>query len=80
MECFGDIFMKKRRFWAQLAGVQKLPIERRTTKWLKLEKKIQSELEEVLHQEELLLFQRSREEWIASRNRNVRLRLVHENF
>ena len=72
--------MKKRRFWAQLAGVQKLPIERRTTKWLKLEKKIQSELEEVLHQEELLLFQRSREEWIASGNRNVRLRLVHENF
>ena len=39
---------------------------------LKLEKKIQQELDIVLNQEELLWFQKSREEWITSGDRNTR--------
>ena len=44
----------------------------RSTKLLKLERKLQNDLEEVLKQEELLLFQRSREEWIISGDRNTK--------
>ena len=39
---------------------------------LKLEKKIQQELDIVLNQEELLWFQKSREEWITSGDKNTR--------
>ena len=39
---------------------------------LKLEKKIQQELDIVLNQEELLWFQKSREKWITSGDRNTR--------
>ena len=38
----------------------------------KLEKKLQQELETILSQEELLWFQKSREEWIHSEDRNTK--------
>ncbi|XP_019200030.1 PREDICTED: uncharacterized protein LOC109193611 [Ipomoea nil] len=38
---------------------------------LKLDRNLRKELEEILHQEELLWFQRSREEWIVSGDRNT---------
>ena len=38
----------------------------------KLEKKLQQELETILNQEELLWFQKSRDEWIHSGDRNTK--------
>lgn len=39
---------------------------------IKLERKIRKELEETLHQEEMLWFQKAREEWIASGDHNTK--------
>lgn len=44
---------------------------------IKLERKIRKNLEEILFQEEVYMFQRSREDWVVSRDRNTKLYLYH---
>ena len=71
-ECFGNVFRNKRRLWARIEGVQRKLTERRTNNLLKLEKKLQRELDLILRQEELIWFQRSCEDWINSGGRNTK--------
>lgn len=69
---FGNIHKKKRRLEARLEGIQRAMDTRRDTNLIKLESKLRMELEDVLYQEELLWYQRSREEWITSGDRNTK--------
>lgn len=69
---FGNIIHRKRRVIARLEGIQRKWSIQPRFDLLKLNKKLQKELEEILLQEEMLWFQRSREEWIISRDRNTR--------
>lgn len=69
---FGCIAKKKNRLMARIAGVQKKLLNDKHEGLFKLDRKLQKELEEVLRQEELHWFQKSREEWIVSGDRNTR--------
>ena len=69
---FGKNFARKRGLWARLAGVQKHLSSWRSSNLIKLERKLQKELDSFLDQEELLWFQKSREDWITSGDRNTR--------
>jgi len=70
-DTFGNIFHKKKIVLARLGGIQtKLAISYHGG-LAKLEKKLSDEYQEILYQEELLWFQRSREEWIISGDRNT---------
>ena len=71
-DCFGNIHRKKRRLLAKLKGEQSNIVEKGKTHLLKLERKLLAELDLVLKQEELLRFQKSREDWITLRDRNTR--------
>ena len=68
---FGDIFKRKRRLQARIQGVQWLLTEGRVASLLKLETKLHKELDDVLLQEEILWFQKSREKWIKDGERNT---------
>lgn len=58
---FGNIFKKKNRLYARIAGIQRR-MDNHTNKALfKLEAKLKKELDEVLKQEELHWYQKSRE-------------------
>ena len=70
-ESFGNIFKKKMRLWARLEGVKNILATNYSNGLLKLEKKLQQELALVVNQEELLWYQRSREDWIKSGDRNT---------
>ncbi|XP_019190732.1 PREDICTED: uncharacterized protein LOC109185205 [Ipomoea nil] len=70
-DVFGNIFQRKKRVMARLCGVQYRLAEYCRSDLLKLDCKLRKEMEEILYQEELLWFQRSREEWIVSRDRNT---------
>ncbi|XP_019173843.1 PREDICTED: uncharacterized protein LOC109169419 [Ipomoea nil] len=61
---FGNIFQRKNRTLARLKGVQRCLCTKVTPNLLRLERKLREELENTLYQEELLWYQRSREEWI----------------
>ncbi|XP_019160127.1 PREDICTED: uncharacterized protein LOC109156749 [Ipomoea nil] len=68
---FGNIFIRKRMLLARLGGIQsrlEISFHRGLAK---LKRKLRAELEETLYHEELLWFQKSREEWIASGDRNT---------
>ncbi|XP_019157735.1 PREDICTED: uncharacterized protein LOC109154388 [Ipomoea nil] len=69
---FGSIFQRKKRVLVRIEGVQKALANRPRSDLIKLNKKLQKELEEILNQEELYWFQKSREDWIASGDRNTR--------
>ena len=71
-EEFGHIEKRKKRLWARLEGIQKVLATPGKRHLLKLEKKLQTELESTLNQEEIMWFQRSREEWIRSGESNTR--------
>ncbi|XP_021845043.2 uncharacterized protein [Spinacia oleracea] len=70
-EEFHNIFRKKQELWARLEGVQK----RMSIRWdrglVKLESKLRRELDDVLHQEEMIWFQKSRLEAIKDGDRNT---------
>ncbi|XP_019172110.1 PREDICTED: uncharacterized protein LOC109167542 [Ipomoea nil] len=68
---FGNIFHKKKKLLARINGVQRSLAIRPRADLIKLGRKLRTELEDVLYQEELLWFQRSREEWIESGDRNT---------
>lgn len=69
---FGNVFHRKKRILARIKGVQDRMTYQVRPEWIKLDKKLRQELEEVLFQEELIWFQRSREEWINSGDRNTK--------
>ncbi|XP_031116716.1 uncharacterized protein LOC116020380 [Ipomoea triloba] len=68
---FGNIFQRKRRAIARIRGVQRSLAVHFRSDLIKLDRKLRAELENILYQEELLWFQRSREEWIVSGDRNT---------
>ena len=69
---FGNVFQRKRKLWARLEGVQRKLTKKKIFGMIKLERKIQKELETTLQREELIWYQRSREDWIASGDRNTK--------
>ena len=71
-ETFGNIFKRKRILLARLGGTQRA-LECNPNPFLfDLEKKLCAEYNEVLNQEELLWFQKSRENWVQLGDRNTR--------
>ncbi|XP_019186593.1 PREDICTED: uncharacterized protein LOC109181296 [Ipomoea nil] len=68
---FGNIFKRKRIFLSRINGIQKVLARTHHRGLEKLEHKLREELEATLHQEELLWYQKSREEWICSGDRNT---------
>lgn len=68
---FGNIFNRKRKLSARLVGIQKAMTANNHRGLIKLEHKIRKELEAVLYQEEIFWFQKAREEWICSGDRNT---------
>ncbi|XP_019171055.1 PREDICTED: uncharacterized protein LOC109166615 [Ipomoea nil] len=60
-ESFGNIHQRKKRLLARIEGVQRNLARHNRADLLRLEKNLRGELDEVLYQEELLWFQRSRE-------------------
>ncbi|XP_038687586.1 uncharacterized protein LOC119986972 [Tripterygium wilfordii] len=69
---FGSIFKRKKRLWARIGGVQSRLAVSFSTRLHRLELKLRKELDMVLYQEELLWYQKSREEWIKSGDRNTK--------
>ncbi|GLT96250.1 hypothetical protein SLE2022_138910 [Rubroshorea leprosula] len=68
---FGNIYRKKRLLKARITGIQNSP-RYSTSSWLqRLEVSLLGEYQQVLYEEELLWFQKSRVDWIASRDRNT---------
>nr|GLL36006.1 uncharacterized protein LOC109174175 [Ipomoea trifida] len=47
-------------------------VKKRNNGLIKLETKLRKELDDVLHEEEIYWYQRSREQWIASGDRNTK--------
>ncbi|XP_021775573.1 uncharacterized protein LOC110739421 [Chenopodium quinoa] len=68
---FHNIFKKKRNLLARIAGVQRALALQKARDLIKLESKLRGELDEVLAQEELLWYQKSRVDWIKDGDRNT---------
>lgn len=67
---FGNIHYNK--LLRRLEGIQN-KLDTVNLLWIiKLERKIRKELEEVLHQEEIMWFRQAREQWITSGDRNTK--------
>lgn len=71
-EVFGNIFWKKRTLEARLRGIHKTLETCDILGLLILEVDLQKEYNDVLHQEELLWFQKSRERWVRFGDRNTK--------
>lgn len=69
---FGNVFQRKKRLLARIKGIQNCLSQQPTQNLIKLEKRLREELDETLAQEEILWYQRSREQWISSGDRNTR--------
>ena len=70
-EIFGNIFIQKRHLLARIAGVQASLSARKDRGLLKLEAKLRLELDDILHREELLWYQKSRVDWLCDGDRNT---------
>ncbi|XP_074315711.1 uncharacterized protein LOC141651919 [Silene latifolia] len=70
-EVFGDIFRRKRSLIARIGGCQRELAKARQGNLIKLEAKLRKELDDVLAQEELLWYQKSRLEFIKDGDRNT---------
>ncbi|XP_010666466.1 uncharacterized protein LOC104883619 [Beta vulgaris subsp. vulgaris] len=68
---FHNIFKQKRMLMARISGVQCCLAVSRSRDLIKLEAKLRKNLDEVLAQEELLWYQKSRVEWIRDGDRNT---------
>lgn len=71
-EVMGNTGKRKRRILARLRGIQKCMTTHGSDGLFRLEKKLKKELEEILIQEELEWYQKSREDWICSGDRNTK--------
>ncbi|XP_019163602.1 PREDICTED: uncharacterized protein LOC109159944 [Ipomoea nil] len=65
-------FQRKKHLLGRLKGVQRSLSRGPRLDLLRLNRRLRKELDETLYQEELSWFQRSREEWIKSGDRNTR--------
>lgn len=71
-EVFGNIFRRKKDLEFQICKIQKR-LEVVDSVWLNLrERELQKQYREVLQQEELLWFQKSREKWVKFGDRNTK--------
>ncbi|XP_074300458.1 uncharacterized protein LOC141631726 [Silene latifolia] len=70
-QIFGNIFRKKKELMARIGGCQRELSLRRIPYLIKLEAKLRRELDEVMEQEELLWYQKSRLEFIRDGDRNT---------
>ncbi|KAL2899374.1 hypothetical protein RDABS01_024456 [Bienertia sinuspersici] len=70
-EVFHNIFRQKRVLLARINGIQKSLCERRNSSLMKLENVLRRELDEVLKQEELFWYQKSRVTWLKDGDRNT---------
>src|ERR1044072_4026269 len=70
-ETFGNIFRRKKRVEQRLQGVQQELDWRETEAMLRLEHELREEYEEILLQEELMWYQKSREQWVRFGDRNT---------
>lgn len=68
---FGNVNARKKRVLARLEGVQRKMQYKPQRNLIKLDQKLRTELEEILYQEEVMWFQKSREQWITSGDRNT---------
>ncbi|XP_019166604.1 PREDICTED: uncharacterized protein LOC109162338 [Ipomoea nil] len=68
---FGNIHKRKRVLMSRLGGIQWILANNFHSGLVKLEKRLQVEMEDIIYQEELMWFQRSREDWITSGDRNT---------
>lgn len=71
-ERYGNIFKRKAKLMARLEGIQRAMSSNPHAGLINLRRKLHDELEATLYQEELWWFQKSREEWICSGDRNTR--------
>ena len=71
-ETFHNIFRRKAELFARLEGVQKLLSKGRYPHLIKMEARLRREMDDVLNQEELLWFQKSRMDAIRDGDRNTR--------
>ena len=69
---FHNIFKKKSELWARLEGIQRSICAGGPRRLLALEAKLKIEMEQVLAQEEMLWFQKSRQNAIKDGDRNTR--------
>ncbi|XP_073304620.1 uncharacterized protein [Primulina huaijiensis] len=69
---FGNIHKRKRELISRIYGVQRIMGHQPRHRLLKLDAKLRRELDKVLEQEELLWYQKSREDWIVSGDRNTK--------
>lgn len=70
---FGNIRPKKRDLLARIGGIQRRVQQGQGNRFLaRLECSLQKELAEVLHQEELMWFQKSRAKWLTVGDRNTK--------
>ncbi|CAL1354334.1 unnamed protein product [Linum trigynum] len=68
---FGNIFHKKRRLLSRIQGIQDKVANNFSRGLYKLQTKLERELDQVLEQEEVYWFQRSREKWVQQGERNT---------
>ncbi|KAA3472641.1 reverse transcriptase [Gossypium australe] len=69
---FGNIFTRKKKLEARIAGIQRTLRHQFVPGLWKLEKKLKEQLNLTLHQEETLWFQKSREKWVVQGDRNTK--------
>jgi len=71
-EVFGNLFRRKRKLWARLAGIQRRIMVGTLRYILKLERRLRQELEQMLDQIAMLWFQKAREDQIRGGDRNTK--------
>ncbi|KAL8128488.1 hypothetical protein V2J09_017643 [Rumex salicifolius] len=70
-EVFGNLQYRKDKLFCRIEGVERALANGALTRLLKLQNRLKEELEDVLQQEEVLWFQKSREKWIEGGDRNT---------
>lgn len=68
---FGNIFKKKRRIEARLQGIQRILDTVDSASLSNLEIMLQDEYNKILYEEEILLYPKSRENWVKLGDRNT---------
>lgn len=71
-EVFGNIFKRKRHLEGRIKGVHRQLDISLSSALIKLERELQDQYNDVLAQEELLWFQKSREKWVELGNKNTK--------